>query len=107
MLMGINQRNEEEILHMSEKIETCEAQLAEYHVKMNRERLSKPSPLADALSRSSSSASSTVTTATTDITDLHTLIDARPSPASPLLRATRSGHYALTNWCWSLPIKIK
>lgn len=97
LLMSVNQKYEEEILHMSEKMETYKAQLTEYEVKFRKDKQSKPCPLADALSRSSSSASSSVTTATTDITDLHMLIETRPSshtmasPASPLLRATRPG----------------
>jgi hypothetical protein len=97
--MSVNQKYEEEILHLSEKTETYKAQLVEYQEKFRKDKHNKPCPLVDALSRSSSSASSSVTTATTDITDLHMLIETRPSghtmvsPASPLLRATRQGNY--------------
>ncbi|CAB3374516.1 Hypothetical predicted protein [Cloeon dipterum] len=102
LMRSINQTYEEEILKLSEMNESYKSQL---DAKLSKAvKQGGQGPLADTLSRSSSSASSFVTTATalTDITDLHALVDPRPghpsaSPASPLLRASRSDSAATSS----------
>ncbi|XP_059477895.1 hamartin isoform X2 [Neocloeon triangulifer] len=97
LLRSLNQKFEEEILALAEKVENYEIQLEESRAKLLKEKSGKssaPSPLVETRTISSSLASSSVTTTTVDILDLHSLVDSRPghptpSPASPLLRATR------------------